>query len=178
MKKLIELFLTFTKIGATTFGGGYAILPILQKELVDKKKWITNEEIADYYAISQCTPGVISVNIAILIGYKQKGIMGGIISTLGVIFPSILTILLIANFIESYKNLALVQSAFNGIQVCVSALILSAVFNLWKSSVTDKLALGIFILIFLLSLIFNLSPILLLVIAGILGLFKKGEKNA
>ena len=104
--------------------------------------------------------------------------MGGIISTLGVIFPSILTILLIANFVESYKNLALVQSAFNGIQVCVGALILSAVFNLWKSSVTDKLALGIFILIFLLSLIFNLSPILLLVIAGILGLFKKGEKNA
>lgn len=178
MKKLIELFLTFTKIGATTFGGGYAILPILQKELVDKKKWITSEEIADYYAIGQCAPGVISVNIAIFIGYKQKGIIGGIISTLGVIFPSILIILLIANFIESYKNLGLVQNAFNGIQICVGALILSAVFKLWKSSVTDKLALGIFILIFLLSLIFNPSPILLLVIAGILGLFKKGEENA
>ena len=178
MKKLLELFLTFAKIGITTFGGGYAMLPILQKELVDKKKWVTNEEITNYYAIGQCTPGIISVNTATFIGYKQKGILGGIIATLGIIFPSILIITLIANFIESYKNLEFVQYAFNGIRVCVGALVISVVFKLWKSSITDKPTLGIFILIFLLSLIFDLSPILLLVIAGILGLFKKGEKNA
>lgn len=178
MKELIELFFTFFKIGASTFGGGYAMLPILQKELVDKKKWITNEEITDYYAIGQCTPGIISVNTATFIGYKQKGIMGGIVATLGIIFPSILIILLIANFIETYKNLAFVQNAFNGIRVCVGALIISAVFKLWKSSITDKLTLGIFILIFLLSLLLDLSPILLLILAGLLGLFKKGEENA
>lgn len=177
MKKLIELFLVFAKIGLTTFGGGYAMLPILQRELVEKKKWVTNEEIADYYAIGQCTPGIISVNTATFIGYKKKGIIGGIISTLGIIFPSILIISLIANFIESYKNLEFVQNAFNGIRVCVGALILSAVLKLWKSSILDKLTICIFILVFLLSLIFNLSPIILLVLAGTIGLFKKGEKN-
>ena len=178
MKKLFELFFTFCKIGATTFGGGYAILPILQKELVDKKKWITNEEIADYYAISQCTPGIISVNTATFIGYKQKGIIGGIVATLGIIFPSILIILLLANLIEGYKNLAFVQNAFNGIRVCVGALIISATLKLSKSSIVDKLTTGIFILTFLLSILLNLSPIILLILAGILGLFKKGEENA
>lgn len=178
MKKLIELFFTFAKIGVTTFGGGYAMLPILQRELVDNKKWVTNEEIADYYAIGQCTPGIISVNTATFIGYKQKGILGGIIATLGIIFPSVLIISLIANFLEGYKDLAFIQNAFNGIRVCVGALIISAVFKLWKSSIVDKLTLGIFSLIFLLSLFLDLSPIILLVIAGLLGLFKKGEENA
>lgn len=178
MKKIIELFFTFAKIGITTFGGGYAMLPILQRELVDNKKWVTNEEITDYYAIGQCTPGIISVNTATFIGYKQKGILGGIIATLGIVFPSILIISLIANFIETYKNLVFVQYAFNGIRVCVGGLIMGAVFKLWKSSIVDKLTLGIFSLIFLLSLLIDLSPIILLLIAGLLGLFKKGDKNA
>ena len=142
MKKIIELYLTFSKIGITTFGGGYAMLPILQKELVDKKKWVTNEEITDYYAIGQCTPGIISVNTATFIGYKNFKTIGGIvatigaiIATLGIISPSILIITLIASFIEIYKDLEFIQNAFNGIRVCVGALIISAVFKLWESSI-------------------------------------------
>ena len=178
MKKLFELFWVFAKIGVSTFGGGYAMLPILERELAEKKKWVTTEEIADYYAIGQCTPGVISVNTATFIGYKQKGILGGIVATLGIIFPSILIISIIASFIESYKNLDFIQIAFNGIKICVGALIVSAVFKLWKSSVKDKTTLLIFAIAFIISLIFDLSPIVLLVFAGLIGWLKGGEKNA
>ena len=178
MKKLFELFWVFAKIGISTFGGGYAMLPILERELVEKRKWVTTEEITDYYAIGQCTPGVISVNTATFIGYTQKGILGGIIATLGIIFPSIVIISLIAGFIESYKNLQFVQNAFSGIKVCVGALIISAVFKLWKSSVKDKITLLIFIITFILSLIFNLSPVILLIFAGLVGWVTGGEKNA
>ena len=178
MKKLFELFWVFAKIGVSTFGGGYAMLPILERELAEKKKWVTIEEIADYYAIGQCTPGVISVNTATFIGYKQKGILGGIVATLGIIFPSILIISIIASFIESYKNLDFIQNALNGIKACVGALIISAVFKLWKSSVKDKTTLLIFAITFIISLIFDLSPIVLLVFAGLVGWLKGGEKNA
>lgn len=178
MKKLFELFFVFAKIGISTFGGGYAILPILERELVEKRKWVTTEEIADYYAVGQCTPGVISVNTATFIGYKQKGIIGGIVATLGIIFPSILIISLIASFIETYKSLDFIQNAFNGITVCVGALIISAVFKLWKSSISDKLTFLIFIITFIISLIFNLSPLILLLFAGLIGIIKGGEKNA
>lgn len=178
MKKLFELFWIFAKIGISTFGGGYAILPILEHELTEKRKWVTAEEIADYYAIGQCTPGIISVNVATFIGYKQKGILGGIFATLGIIFPSILIISLIAVFIESYKNLEFIQNAFNGIKVCVGALIISAVFKLWKSSITDKTTLLIFIITFMFSLILDLSPLILLVFAGLAGWLIGGKKNA
>lgn len=178
MKKLFELFFVFAKIGISTFGGGYAILPILERELVEKRKWTTTEEIADYYAVGQCTPGVISVNTATLIGYKQKGVIGGIVATLGIIFPSILIISLIANFIETYKSLDFIQNAFNGITVCVGALIISAVFKLWKSSISDKITLFIFIITFTVSIIFDFSPLILLLFAGLIGIIKGGEKNA
>lgn len=178
MKKLFELFFVFAKIGISTFGGGYAILPILERELVEKRKWTTTEEIADYYAVGQCTPGVISVNTATLIGYKQKGVIGGIVATLGIIFPSILIISLIANFIETYKSLDFIQNAFNGITVCVGALIISAVFKLWKSSISDKITLFIFIITFAVSIIFNFSPLILLLFAGLIGIIKGGKKNA
>ena len=178
MKKLFELFWIFAKIGISTFGGGYAILPILEHELTEKRKWVKAEEIADYYAIGQCTPGIISVNVATFIGYKQKGILGGIFATLGIIFPSILIISLIAVFIESYKNLEFIQNAFNGIKVCVGALIISAVFKLWKSSITDKTTLLIFIITFMFSLILDLSPLILLVFAGLAGWLIGGKKNA
>lgn len=177
MRKLFELFFVFAKIGISTFGGGYAILPILERELVEKRQWTTTEEIADYYAVGQCTPGVISVNTATFIGYKQKGILGGIVATLGIIFPSILIISLIAGFIETYKSLSFVQNAFNGIKICVGSLIISAVFKLWKSSVSDLVTLLIFIATFTISLIFDFSPIILLLFAGLIGLLQGGKKN-
>ena len=89
LKKLLDLFLTFARIGGLTFGGGYAMLPMLQKEVVENRGWATEEELADYFAIGQCTPGVIAVNTATFVGYREAGILGGVMATLGVIFPSL-----------------------------------------------------------------------------------------
>ena len=127
MREIINLFLAFAKIGAVTFGGGYAMLPILQRDIVKKHGWATDEELMDYFAIGQCTPGIIAVNTATFIGYKQKGVLGGIFATLGVIFPSIVIISVIAAFITNYADLPVVRYAFNGIRVCVCILILNAV---------------------------------------------------
>ena len=133
MKELFDLFWTFCKIGALTFGGGYAMLPLIQREIVENKKWSTEKEILDYYAVGQCTPGVIAVNTATFIGYKLKGIIGGIIATLGVVFPSLIIILIIAAFLQNFADLAIVQSAFAGIRVAVVALIITTVVKLLKS---------------------------------------------
>ena len=177
MKELIDLFLSFFKIGISTFGGGYAMLPILQREIVEKKKWATNEELTNYYAIGQCTPGIISVNTATFIGYKNKGILGGIIATFGIISPSILIILFIASLLSNFMNLPIITHIFNGINICVLALILSAVLKLWKNSIIDKFSFIIFLIVLFIGLFFNLSPIILIVIAGILGLLKKESKE-
>ena len=130
MKELFDLFWTFCKIGALTFGGGYAMLPLIQREIVENKKWSTEKEILDYYAVGQCTPGVIAVNTATFIGFKLKGIVGGIVATLGVIFPSLIIILIIASFLQSFADLSIVQSAFAGIRVAVVALIITTVIKL------------------------------------------------
>lgn len=177
MKELIKIFFTFFKIGITTFGGGYAMLPILEREVVEKNNWATKEELTNYYAIGQCTPGIISVNTATFIGYKRKGIIGGIIATLGIVCPSIIIILLIANLISNFANIPLTKHIFSGIKICVSSLIISAALKLWKNSIIDKLSFIIFFLLFILSIASNLSPILLIIIAGILGLLKKEAKN-
>lgn len=105
MKDYLELFLTFAKIGVTTFGGGYAMLPILQREVVEDKKWVSNEEIVDYFAIGQCTPGIIAVNVATFVGKKRKGIAGGILATLGVVFPSLIIITVIAAVISNFMDI-------------------------------------------------------------------------
>ena len=115
MKILLDLFITFAKIGAVTFGGGYAMLPILQREIVESKRWGTEEELADYYAIGQCTPGVIAVNVATFIGRKAAGNLGGVIATLGVVFPSLIIITLLAGVIQAYSSLEWVAHAFAGI---------------------------------------------------------------
>lgn len=176
MKELLNLFFTFSKIGVTTFGGGYAMLPILKREIVDKKKWSTPKELANYYAIGQCTPGIISVNVATFIGYRRKGIIGGIIATLGIIFPSIVIILLLANLISNFSSFPITPHIFSGIRVCVAALIISAVLNLWKNSVVDKYTFFIFLSLFIIDYIFNISPIFIIIISGILGLLSKEEK--
>ena len=145
MRELWELFITFAKVGVMTFGGGYAMLPILQREVVENKGWATDEELTDYFAIGQCTPGVIAVNTATFIGQKKKGIVGGIFTTLGVVFPSVVIISLLAGVIEAFSHIVWVQHAFGGIRVCVCVLIFNAVVKLWKSAVKDKWAFGIFV---------------------------------
>ena len=137
MNILIDLFLTFARIGVCTFGGGYAMLPILQRELVENKKWATETELADYYAVGQCTPGVIAVNTATFVGSSQGGVLGGIIATLGVVFPSAVIILAIAAFLSNFMHLEFVSHAFNGVRAGVVALILSSVIKLFKGAVKD-----------------------------------------
>lgn len=180
MKELFDLFWTFCKIGALTFGGGYAMLPLIQREIVENKKWSTEKEILDYYAVGQCTPGVIAVNTATFIGYKLKGIIGGIVATLGVVFPSLIIILIIAAFLQNFADLAIVQSAFAGIRVAVVALIITTVFKLLKSSIKDYLCAIVALLAFILSAFLGLSPVYVVIAAGLTGFIAKslrGEKK-
>ncbi len=176
MNKLLDLFFTFARIGGLTFGGGYAMLPILQREVVDKRGWATEEELMDYYAIGQCTPGVIAVNTATFIGQKTSGIIGGIVATLGVVFPSLVIISVIAAFIQNFADLAIVQNAFAGIRVCVCVLIFNAVTKLWKKSVVDKPTLFIFLVIFIGSALTDLSPIVFVILAAIAGIVLKNKE--
>ncbi len=165
----INLFLTFAGIGVSTFGGGYAMLPILQREVCDKRGWTTEEELMDYYAIGQCTPGVIAVNTATFVGYKVAGVLGGIFATLGVIFPSIVIISIISAFLKSFAHSAWAVHAFNGIRAAVCVLILDAVIRMGKKSLVDKFCVAMFLLILAGSLFLHLSPILYVLLSGLLG---------
>ena len=181
-KDLWNLFWAFAKIGTFTFGGGYAMLPMIEKEVVEKYHWATNQEVVDYFAIGQCTPGVIAVNTATFVGYKQKGAIGGIIATLGVILPSILIICIIAAFLQNFSDIPQVQHAFAGIRVAVLALIISAVLKLWKSSVIDKFGMLTFCVVFVVMLLTKLSPVFAVILSAIAGILvknydkKEGEK--
>ena len=176
---LPELFLTFAKIGVMTFGGGAAMLPMLQREVLENKNWVDEEELLDYYAIGQCTPGIIAVNTATFVGYKKKGIAGGITATLGVIFPSLVIIMILAGAISNFADLPAVISAFAGIRVCVCVLILNAVLRLRKKSVTDKVTAGIFILVLAGSCFLDLSPVVFVILSAAAGIIIKSlsEKN-
>lgn len=180
MSIFLDMFLTFAKVGVMTFGGGYAMLPILQREVVENKGWTTEEELMDYFAIGQCTPGIIAVNTATFIGQKNKGILGGIIATLGLAFPSLIIISLLAGVIEAFSHLTVVQHAFGGIRVCVCILILNAVVKLYKKAVVDKATLVIFLLVVLGSYFTTLSPVVFVVAAAAAGIILKnlGGKKA
>lgn len=168
-----DLFWTFAKVGVMTFGGGYAMLPILQREVVEKKHWAASEELTDYYAIGQCTPGVIAVNTATFIGYRRAGWRGGIIATLGVVFPSLIIIMILAGLISGFADLPVVRHAFAGIRVCVCVLIFNAVSKLWKGAVVDKRTLVIFLLVFLAATLTSLSPVWFILAAALAGLILK-----
>ena len=171
MKKLCALFWIFFKLGAVNFGGGYALLPLLQKELVEKRGWATEEEMADYYAIGQCTPGAIAVNVSTFIGYKIKGILGGIVATLGFVFPALIVIFVIATILNNFMDIAQVKSAFAAIRVCVFVLILSAILKLSKKSVVDVITLIVAALILFLSIFVPVIPLYsYVIVAGIIGI--------
>ena len=169
VQKLWELYGAFFRVGAITFGGGYAMLPIMQREIVERKKWATEEELADYYAIGQCTPGAIAVNVATFIGRKYAGIVGGVVATLGVVSPSVVIICVIAALIHNFAEISWVQDAMGGIRVCVCVFIFNAVVRLIKSAVTDKVTLGLYLVLFGAAVFFDFSPIYSVVLAGILG---------
>ncbi len=177
MKTLLKMFLTFARIGGFTFGGGYAMLPMLQKEVVEKYKWATNDELLDYYAIGQCTPGIIAVNTATFIGYKLKGIPGAIFATLGVVAPSVVIIGIIAAFVSNFRDLEVVQWAFSGIRAAVVALILSAAIKIGKKSLVDIFTTVIFVAVTVLSFLTDLSPVVFVITAAVCGLIIKLSKE-
>lgn len=177
MKELVELYILFFKIGIQTFGGGYSMLPILQRYFVENKKWVTDEEMLDYFTIGQCTPGVISINVSTFIGYKRKKILGGIISTLGMITPSIIIILLISIFMEMFIQYDIVSHAFSGIRIAVSALIFSTFLTLFKKSVIDNKTFGIFLTVVVFGLFTSLKPVFLVIYGGILGYLLTNGKD-
>ena len=170
MKRLFELFLAFAKVGVMTFGGGYAMLPILEREIVEAKGWASSEELMDYYAVGQCTPGVIAVNTATFIGKKNAGIPGAIFATLGIVFPDRVIITLIAGILENFAELAVVKSAFAGVRVCVCVLIFNAVVKLWKNAIPDKAALVLCLAVFVLSVFFDVSPVVFVVMCALAGI--------
>ncbi len=167
MKELFDLFKSFFMIGAFTFGGGYAMLPMLEKEVVAKHKWATMEEISNYFAIGQCTPGIIAVNAATFVGYKQKKNLGGIIATLGVVTPSIIIILVLSGILEYIFEYEIVKSAFVGISVAVCALLVQALYKLAKSGIKDVYTAIVAIVSAAVSVFFKLSPILIVVITAV-----------
>ena len=194
MNAYLDLFVTFAKVGACTFGGGYAMLPILQRELVEKRSWATEEELSDYYAIGQCTPGIIAVNTATFVGHKQRGVAGGVVATLGLVFPCLVIIMLIAAFLQNFAELPIVIHAFNGVRACVCALILSSVLKLLKGTVVDKATLVIYLLVLALAATgtfvtfegripgggvvdYLLSPMVLVVLSGAAGLCIRAAKG-
>lgn len=170
MKELLELYTIFFKIGGFTFGGGYAMLPILQEELVKKRKWATDEELLDYYAIGQVTPGIIAVNTATFIGEKQKGLIGAIIATLGLVTPSLIFISIISRFMKEFQQNQIFQHAFSGIQVVVVALILSVAIDMSKQTIKDGIGLILAIFSFVAIAIFKLSPIIVVIVSSVVGL--------
>ena len=137
LKDLFTIYFAFFKVGAFTFGGGLAMMPMLQKELIEKKQWLSEEELIDYYAVGQSTPGIIAVNVATFVGYKRAGILGGIFGTLGIISPSLIIIMILANLINSISDYPIVQKALTGINVAVAALLTSVIINFAKKTIKN-----------------------------------------
>ncbi|KAB3531080.1 chromate transporter [Alkaliphilus serpentinus] len=170
MKELMDLYWIFFRMGAFTFGGGYAMLPIMQEEIVNKRQWATDTEIIDYYALGQVVPGIIAINTATLIGHRRRGNWGGLFSTLGMISPSIIIITIIAAFFHRFQEYQVVQQAFGGIRVVVVALIAHAVIKMWKQSVKNKVGFVLFLISFLVIILSNISPIVVIIASALAGL--------
>ena len=175
MNELLDLYWTFVKIGCVTFGGGYAMLPILEEELANKRNWTNLDELRDYFSIGQCTPGIIALNVSTFIGEKKKGVPGAILASVGFLTGPIVIILVIAAFLKNFADYPVVQHAFAGIRVCVCVLILQAFLRLWKKSVVDALSLVLYLVIFLLHAFgkyigIRIPAALLVILAGAAGI--------
>jgi chromate transporter len=176
-KEYFDLFFTFFKMGCVTFGGGYAMLPVLEREIIKKKGWATMEEIMDYYTIAQVTPGVIAVNVSTFIGYKRKGIAGGFISTAGFVLPGVTLVTLAALCVSRFADYPVVKRALAGVRIAVAALIADTVIKLCKGLFKDRTALALFVLVFSISAFIGASPVLLLTASGLAGFFLYGKKE-
>lgn len=178
VKKLLSLFLTFAKIGGITFGGGLTMLPLLTREIVEKKKWATEEELLDYYAVGQCTPGIIAVNTATFIGYYQAGVLGGIFATLGMVAPSIVIITIVASVLQTFMDYPIVASALTGINAIVCALLAHTVITLGKKSLVNVVSVLLFVIGLIACFVFDVTPILLVIFGGVVGIIYNKIKEA
>ncbi len=184
MNELLDLYITFVRIGCVNFGGGYAMLPLLERELVDKRHWTTMDDLRDYFSIGQCTPGIIALNVSTFIGEKKGGVVGALCATIGFLTGPIIIILVLATFLSNFADLPVVQHAFAGIRVCVCVLILQAVMRLWKKSVVDAFlwkksvvdafTLFLYLVIFSLNAFKGILPVkipaaVLVICAGVIG---------
>ena len=182
-KKLFLLFITFAKLGAITFGGGLTMLPLLKREIVEKKGWATEEELLDYYAVGQCTPGIIAVNTATFIGYNRAGWLGGVFATLGMITPSVMIIILIAALLSQVIAYPVVGYALAGIRAAVCAMMANTCISLAKKSIKDAIGGAIFAIVFLLSFFLDVPSVPMILAAALAGLLihhlkrKKAEKE-
>ncbi len=172
-RDLLTLYMICFRMGAVTFGGGYAMLPILRREIVQNRKWVDEETIMDYYALSQGLPGIISVNVAVFIGYKRRRVLGGIAAALGMVSPCVIIITTIAAFLSNVQDNLYVQHALAGISVCVAALILDAVLSMWKKGVKDTFGIVLCLTMLVLSVFTKISPILLIITCALLGVGAK-----
>ena len=170
---LLILYTLFFRMGAVTFGGGYAMLPILRREIVQKHKWMDEENIMDYYALSQGLPGIIAVNVSVFIGYKQRKVPGAVAAALGMVSPCIIIISIIAFFLSNFQDNVYVQHALAGISVCVAALILDAVISMWKKGAQDPFGIILCLAMLALSVFTDISPILLVIACALLGVAAK-----
>jgi chromate transporter len=170
LKGYLSVFLAFLKLGCITFGGGYAMIPVVDRELIKKRGWVTMDEVMDYYTIAQITPGIIAINLSTFVGYKQKGSLGGFLATIGFALPGVTLITALALFISNFADIPAVQHAFAGIRIAVGALILDTVIKMVKGVFKDIKALLIYIIAFALSAIWGASPMLIVLGAGLMGL--------
>ena len=181
IKNLFNLYYSFAKIGTFTIGGGLAMMPMMQSELIEKRKWITDEELIDYYAVGQSTPGIVAVNVATFVGYKQMGIVGGIFATLGMVTPSLVIIMILASLINSINDFPIIQKALKGINVAVAALLTSTIINFMKKTI-KKFTNAIFMMIsFLLVFVFKLPSFWIILFALLIGVvltYKEKKKVA
>jgi chromate transporter len=175
MKGYVDLFLVFLKMGCVTFGGGYAMVPVIERELIKKRGWTTMEEVMDYYTVAQVTPGIIAVNTSTFIGYKQKGPLGGILATFGFVFPGVTMVTVIALCLSSFAEYPAVQHAFAGIRVAVGALILDTVIKLVRGVFKDSMSVLLFGLSFALSAALSVNPVFLVLASGIAGFLLYGR---
>lgn len=177
---MLQLFLTFCKIGLFTFGGGYAMLPLLQDEIVRRHGWATDEELMDYYSVGQSTPGIISVNVATFVGFRLYGVWGGIVATFAIILPSLIIITLVAAVLEKYMENKYLQHAFAGIRIAVVALMLDTLLGMWKKAVPGKKAFAVFGLALCALLLFNVSAVVIVLAAALWGIAfncRNGDKR-
>ena len=176
MNEYLKLFVSFMKIGGFTFGGGYAMLPMIEREIVDYRGWATSEEILDYFAVAQCTPGVIAVNTATFVGKKQKGIIGGIVATLGVVFIPVIIISILASFLKSVAHIEIVKNALWGISIAVCATITVSLYKMARKAIKDSFGIAIFLISLFISIFTDISPVIVVLFFAIVGIIIKNLK--